>query len=143
MNARLAALLLALAVAGAMAWYVDELRDDLQASQKDLATASQAAMDSQEVIRTLQATQRRNDLARKRLEATQAGIRTELASRETLIRTLQDENEQIRAWAAARLPGPVVRLREHGPIVGAAGYRQFLSGGAALPSAGSVGEDQR
>ncbi|NVM80042.1 LysB family phage lysis regulatory protein [Duganella sp. SG902] len=83
--------------------------------------------------------------AQERLAASLDGERTALHqlanTREIQMRKLQDENAEIRAWAAVAVPADVVRLRDHGPITGAASYRQLLSQGATLQPARRAGEE--
>jgi LysB family phage lysis regulatory protein len=116
--------------------YIKSLRAELETAQDDIEDAHQDTLDRDETIRKLLAAQRRNDLARKQLQTAQTGIRSQLATRESLIRKLQNENDQFRAWAALSLPDAVVRLRQHGEITGAAAYRERMSQGAAVQPAG-------
>ncbi|MET0322540.1 MAG: Rz-like lysis system protein LysB [Duganella sp.] len=130
------ALFLVLLAVGGMVWYVAELRSDLVTARSDLETASKTAATRADTIARLQRTQRNNDLARMRLDKEQAAIRLQLASREDVIRTLQNDNEEMRAWADRPLPAAVIGLRAHGAITGAAAYREHLSGDSAVPVAG-------
>lgn len=130
------ALFLVMLAVGGMVWYVTELRSDLVTARSDLETASKTAAARADTIARLQKTQRRNDLARMRLDKEQAAIRSQLTSREDLIRTLQNDNEEMRAWADRPLPAAVIGLRAHGAITGAAAYREHVSGGSAVQPAG-------
>lgn len=136
---RVAGALLALLLAGAGAWYVYALRAELHTTQTERDDAQQASRDRDTVIKSLQDTAKRNEVARTKLETNQAGIRSTLTDRETLIRTLQNENAELRTWATGPVPAPVVRLREHEAITGAAAYREYLSRSSALQPAGSQG----
>lgn len=128
------------ALAGLLAlcggFYIRTLHDELETSQKAAKEAKQATEDRDETIRKLLASKRRNDLARKRLDENQGGIRAMLADRETNMRKLQNENPETRAWSAVSLPDVVVRLRQHGPITGAADYRKRMHESGTLQPAG-------
>ncbi|MCP3788916.1 Rz-like lysis system protein LysB [Pseudomonas fulva] len=66
-----------------------------------------------------------------------------LAQREHLIETLKHENQQLRDWAAQSIPDAARRLRERPSLTGADAYRQWLSGGDAVPTAADSTEAQR
>lgn len=141
LGARLA-VILALVVAAAMGYlYVDGLQAKLAKAETDVGAANKAVADSIDTINQLRDLAQRREVAAAKLEGERNGIQTAMQSREILMRKMQDENAEIRAWATAPVPGPVVRLREHGPITGAAAYRQYLSEGAGVPPAGSAGNE--
>lgn len=134
--------ILALLVMAAMAYlYVDGLRAKLSKAEDDTRTARQEVVDRDATITELRALQQRQEVAAAKLEGERNGIRQALNNREILMRKMQDEIPEIRAWSVAAVPDPVVRLREHGPISGAAAYRQFLSQSPALPAARRPGEE--
>jgi LysB family phage lysis regulatory protein len=120
-------------------FYVRALQADLAKSEADLTTAQATTAARDTTIRQLLERDRRNDQALKQLNTDREGIQATLALRETTIRNLERENAEMRAWAAAPLPGPVVRLLDHGQITGAAAYRERMSAGAALQSASGDG----
>jgi LysB family phage lysis regulatory protein len=133
---------LALVAMAAMAYlYVDGLQAKLAKAEGDTKAAQEAIAARDEVITELRDLAHRRDLVAARMEGERDGIRQGANNREILMRKLQDENAEIRSWAAAAVPGPVVRLREHGPITGAAAYRQFLSEGAGLQPASGAGPE--
>lgn len=140
---KIGAMIGAAVVAGLLAvaagFYIASLRSQLELAGEELATAKQGVVDRDNIIGQLRETERTNDLARARLEGERSGIRSLLETRENQIRNLQRENDEYRAWAAIAVPLPVSRMREHGPIVGAAAYRERMSQGAALPPAGGDG----
>lgn len=139
LGARLAALLAVVVLAILGYLYVDGLQAKLAKAESDVDIANQAATDAVDTITRLRELVKRREVAAAKLEGERNGIRSALEDREILMRKLVDENAEIRSWAAAAVPAPVARLREHGPIVGAAAYRQHLSEGAALPAAGGEG----
>jgi LysB family phage lysis regulatory protein len=135
----LMALAAVLAVLAAF-WYVQSLRADLETAKQAEQTARQGNTDRDATIRELRLYERKNAEARARLEADQTGIRSNLATRELLIRDLQNENKELRDWSAVRLPGVVIGLRDHPAITGAAAYRERMRGGDALHTSGGGGE---
>lgn len=126
-------------LAVAAGFYIASLRSQLDLAAEELTHAKQGVVDRDNIIGQLRETERTNDLARARLEGERSGIRSLLETRENQIRNLQRENDEYRAWAAIAVPLPVSRMREHGPIVGAAAYRERMSPGPGLPPAGSNG----
>lgn len=143
LGARLVAILAALAIAGMAYLYVDGLQARLAKAESDVDVATKAVNDAAGTITQLRDLAQRREVAAAKLEGERNGIRSALEEREILMRKLLDENAEIRSWAAAAVPAPVARLREHGPIVGAAAYRKYMSEGAALPPAGGEGDDKR
>lgn len=137
----LAGMFLAVLLAGSGLLYVKGLRADLAtvSQERDAARADKA--EREETIRRLLVKERENDKARRQLADARRGLLADLDTRETLIRKLENENADLRAWNAVPLPGPVVRLHEHGPITGAAAYRQRMLPRGALPAAGSTGQE--
>lgn len=139
LGARLA-VILALVTAAAMGYlYVNGLQAKLAKAETDVGAANKALADSIDTITQLRDLAHRREVVAAKMEGERNGIREAANNREILMRKLLDENAEIRSWAAAAVPGPVVRLREHGPITGAAAYRQYLSQGSALPAAGGPG----
>lgn len=143
LGARLGAILAALAIAALGYLYVDGLQARLAKAEGDVDVATKAVNDAAGTITQLRDLVQRREVAAAKLEGERNGIRSALEEREILMRKLLDENAEIRSWAAAAVPAPVARLREHGPIVGAAAYRQYMSEGAAVPAAGGKSDDKR
>lgn len=133
------AALIAGLLAMAAGFYIASLRSELELAAEELTHAQQGVVDRDNLIDQLRDKERNNDLARARLEGERGAIQTVLQTRETLIRKLQRENDEFRAWAAIAVPGPVTRLREHEVIVGAAAFRERMSKGASLSPAGGDG----
>lgn len=121
--------------------YVKGLRDALVAAREQVTTATQGNKDRDAVIKTLEDTARENELARAKLEGERNGIRASLAEREQTFRRMIDENKNVREWAFAAVPGPVIRLRNHGALTGAQAYREAIAGGDALHPSG--GDDSK
>ena len=131
--------LLVAVLAAAAGIYVTDMRGDLTRTRADLEAAQAKTTERDATIRQLLERDRRNNAALAALKTTQTGIQSSLAARETTMRKLEDENAELRAWAAVPVPDPVVRLLEHGPLTGAAAYRERMSPGAAVHAAGGDG----
>ncbi|WP_263054234.1 Rz-like lysis system protein LysB [[Curtobacterium] plantarum] len=57
-----------------------------------------------------------------------------LRDRQRKIEELKRENEELRRWADAVLPDPVVRLRQRPALSGGESYRKWLSQNHPLPA---------
>jgi len=57
-----------------------------------------------------------------------------LRDRQRKIEELKRENEDLRRWADAALPDPVVRLRQRPALSGGESYREWLSENHPLPA---------
>ena len=121
--------------------YTRYLTVKAEMAEQTAVQARQAIADRDATITQLRALSAAQARFTAQLGQERDGIRGALNSREIQMRKLQDENANIRAWAAGPVPGDVVRLRDHGTLSGAAAYRQFLSGSAALPAARRAGEE--
>lgn len=133
----LAAVLAALAAF----WYVQSLRAELETAQLNEKTARQGIADRDDAIKQLRDDAREKDHAREKLESDRNGIRSNLATRELMIRELQNENKELRDWSSVRLPGVVIGMRDHPALTGAAAYRERMRQGDALHAAGGIGEE--
>lgn len=120
-------------------WYVQSLRAELNAATQAEQTARQGNADRDAIIRELKLYEGRNAEARARLEGDRTAIRSNLATRELMIRKLQDENKELRDWSSVRLPGVIIGMRDHPALTGAASYRERVPGGDALHAAGGGG----
>ena len=85
---------------------------------------------------TLTATLKQEREAQSALRTQQDLLRQGLAKRERTIKELKLENAELRDWAAQLLPDAARRLRERPAFIGAAAYRDWLSGRSAVPVAG-------
>ena len=78
--------------------------------------------------------------AQNQLRSLHDQLRQGLARREQQIEVLKRENTVLRDWAAQPLPDAARRLRERPALTGADAYRQWLSGGGAVPTTGDSPE---
>jgi LysB family phage lysis regulatory protein len=139
MGTIIGAILLAVLLAVAAWFYIDSLRSQLDLVGEELSHAKQGNTDRDTLIAQLREREQSNNLLRAHLEGERSAVQTVLRTRETLIRKLQRDNDEFRAWAAIAVPGPVSRMREHEVIVGAAAFRERMSKGAGLSPAGGDG----
>ena len=133
---QLVALVLVILLGVAGFFYVHALHTDLDKAKTDLTAAQGKTAERDATIRQLLERDRQNAKALQQLQTTRDGIQATLDVRETMIRKLESENAELRSWAAAPLPAPVVRLLEHGQITGAAAYRERMSADPAVHPAG-------
>lgn len=136
----LMALTVILAVLAAVS-YVRGLRADLAAAQQAEQLARQGNADRDDIIKGLREDAKAKEQARARLEADRNEISSNLATRELMIRDLENENKELRDWSAVRLPGVIIGLRDHPAITGAADYRQRMRTSDALQSSSNIGQD--
>jgi LysB family phage lysis regulatory protein len=120
--------------------YVDHLQNKTATAERVAQQAESTITERNQAIIALgEVAKQKGELA-ARLEGERNSIRSQLGNREIEMRKLQNENVEVRAWAAAAVPEPVAGLRDHPTLTGAAAYREFLSKGAALPAAGGASE---
>ncbi|NWB21522.1 LysB family phage lysis regulatory protein [Pseudomonas sp. D4002] len=102
-----------------------EARDARKDADRNLETAN-----------TLTATLNQERDAQSTLRVQQDQLRQGLAKRERTIEDLKRENAELRNWADQPLPDAARRLRERPALIGAAAYRDWLSGRGAVPTTG-------
>lgn len=132
-----------IALLGALALLIwgQQQRIDVAESQteraKDAAkTAREDANRNLSTANTLKASLQQERDAQSALRTQQDLLRQGLAKRERTIKELKLENAELRKWAAQPLPDAARRLRERPTFIGAAAYRDWLSGRGAVSVAG-------
>jgi LysB family phage lysis regulatory protein len=96
--------------------------------------AAQAQVNAQqEIITQITTREKENQAAHSKLIAQLSTTKNLLTKHEQTIRTLEQENEQIKAWSNTRLPDPVISLRQHPTFTGSQDYRNWLSERDTLP----------
>ncbi len=113
--------------------YAQSLRIE-QANQKREAAEDQVTQLTSERDR-LTDTLTEQRAAQAWLQTTQTDLRREIDVRKRRIQELEDENADLKAWAGQPLPAAARRLRQRPVLTGATAYREWLSGGNALPAA--------
>ena len=131
-----------IALLGALALLIwgQQQRINTAESQADLAksaakTAREDADRNLATANTLTTTLKQERENQSALRAQQDQLRQGLAKRERTIEELKLENAELRTWATQPLPDAARRLRERPALTGADAYRQWLSGGGAVPTA--------
>lgn len=104
------------------------------AEQRDIATEQRDQMIERAARLAAQLDVER--AAQQLLRETHDQLRGDLRRRQHQIEELKRENQELREWADQPLPDAARRLRERPSIVGAGAYREHLSRGSALPTAG-------
>lgn len=134
--AALAILVLVLLVTWAL-WqrtHAAEARADL--AEQQLAESRMREAQNQVVINALWDSALRQANQRRALAQQQAALARTASDRLTTIEDLHRENETLRAWAAARLPDAVNRLRHRPAITGAAAYYESVRDAKPLHASG-------
>ena len=103
-------------------------------AQKDAETARTDAERNLTTATTLRDTLRQERAAQSQLRSLHDQLRQGLARREQQIEGLKRENTELRDWTTQPLPDAARRLRERPTLTGADAYRQWLSGGGAVPT---------
>lgn len=133
--AALAILALVLLVTWAL-WqrtHAAEARAEL--AEQQLAQAHQREAQQQVIINALWDNARRQESQRRALAQQQAALSRTAANRLATIEELHRENDTLRAWATARLPDAVSRMRRRPAVTGADAYHQSVRDPQPLHSA--------
>ena len=109
-------------------------------AQKDAKTARDEAARNLTTATILRNTLSQERQAQSQLRSLHDQLRQGLIRREQQIEVLKRENTVLRNWAAQPLPDVARRLRERPALTGADAYRQWLSGGGAVPTTGDSPE---
>jgi len=109
-------------------------------AQTDANTARDEAARNLTTATTLRHTLNQERQAQSQLRSLHDQLRQGLIRREQQIEVLKRENTVLRDWAAQPLPDVARRLRERPALTGADVYRQWLSGGGAVPTTGDSPE---
>ena len=104
-------------------------------AQDDAQTAREDATRNLTTATALSDTLGQERQAQSQLRGLHDQLRQGLTLREQQIEGLKRENTALRDWAAQPLPDIARRLRERPALIGADAYRQWLSGGGAMPTA--------
>ncbi|RMT70216.1 hypothetical protein ALP29_03632 [Pseudomonas syringae pv. avii] len=135
--------LFGIAIFGALAlliWGQQQRIDVAEVQAERAADAAKTARDDAnrnlETVNTLTANLKQERESQSALRAQQNQLHQALAKREQVIEELKRENDDLRDWAAQPLPDVARRLRKRPALVGAAAYRDWLSGRGAVPPTG-------
>jgi LysB family phage lysis regulatory protein len=137
----IAKLLISALLVAALCLVIVVQRNGLIAAKARAERAEQQLAERDAAIRTLTAAAAKNRQSLGKLQADRESIAATLTKRERTIESLQHENATIRHWAESALPDAIAGLRAHAAITGADAYRQRLSAGDAMQSAGDSAQD--
>ena len=131
-----------LALLGALALFIwgqqqriNVARQATELAQHDAKAAREDAARNLNTATTLNRTLNLERQAQSQLRGLHDQLRQGVAQRELQIEGLKRENTALHHWAAQPLPDIARRLRERPALIGADAYRQWLSGGGAMPTA--------
>jgi LysB family phage lysis regulatory protein len=129
------------ALLGALMLLIWGQQQRINAAENNTKLAAEEATDARkdadrnlETVNTLTATLKQERDTQSTLRIQQDQLRQGLAKRERTIEDLKRENSELRDWAALPLPDAARRLRERPALIGAAAYRDWLSGRGAVPT---------
>ncbi|WP_336268807.1 Rz-like lysis system protein LysB [Vreelandella arctica] len=129
MNRLLAAVVI-LALVIAVTWALWQRTNAAEAradvAEQQLAESLQREAQNMVVINALWDNARRQANQRRALAQQQASLARTASNRLTTIEELHRENETLRAWATARLPDAVSRMRRRPAVTGADAYHQSV-----------------
>ena len=129
-------LLAACALAGLQTWRIGGLHDEADQAQRIIGTLSAGIESRDNAINRLsdEALRRERQEQSLRTQLSQAGEQARV--REYTIQRLLNENQEMRDWYGARLPGSISRMHARPAFASAADYLRWLSGGDELPDTG-------
>lgn len=133
----------ATAAVGLLAYQNKGLRGDNNLLTVERNNAVTQVKSQQKIIATLEENAKANERSHSRLLANIAGTKNLITKHEQTIRTLEQENEQLKIWSNTRLPDAVISLRRRPAITGGESYRNWLSERDTLPVTGIKPADQR
>jgi LysB family phage lysis regulatory protein len=130
----LAAMLLVLiAVLGVQSWRLSAAHNKIDAQVKDLAAQGKKLSQKNGQLIALNILTQTSSRAQTQLYAAAEQNGTLLRDRQRTIEELKRENDELRRWADASLPDPVIRLRQRPPFTGGQSYREWLSANHPVP----------
>lgn len=105
-------------------------------AKQQLAESLQREAEHQVVINALWDNAIRQANQRRALAHQKAELARAASNRLAIIEDLHRENDTLRAWADAPLPGAVIRLRERPAVIGAAAYFESMRDAEPLHTPG-------
>lgn len=123
----------ALIAVGTLTYQNQSLTGDNQLLTLERNAAKAQVNAQHEIITQITTREKENQAAHSNLISQLSTTKNLLTKHEQTIRTLEQENEQIKTWSNTRLPDPVISLRQHPTFTGSQDYRNWLSERDALP----------
>ncbi|MDN7131780.1 Rz-like lysis system protein LysB [Halomonas sp. MC140] len=124
--AALAILLLVLLITWALWQRTHAAEARVELAEQQLAESLTREAKHQVIINALWENAHHQANQRRALAQQQAELARTASNRQATIEDLHRENETLRAWASARLPDAVSRMRERSAITGAAAYYESV-----------------
>lgn len=119
-------LLLSIAI-GLLAYKNQGLNGNNKLLKTNLSTAKTKIKSQQSTISTLEQTQRENEISHSELLEKISKAKNLASKHEQTIRTLEQQNEELKKWSNTRLPAPIIIMRQRPAISGSDAYRDWLS----------------
>lgn len=118
-----------------------EAQRDRAEEQRDNARANLEKANA--AIEQLRAMNKQKAEDRAQLRKERQALQEQASTRQTKIRRLQRDNEELRQWADGALPEPVARMRQRPALTSASDYREHLRNAGSLPAPGGQSGDER
>jgi len=133
MRALAALALVLIAALGVQSWRLSAAHNKIDAQVKDLAAQGKKLSQKNGQLIALNILTQTSSRAQTQLYAAAEQNGTLLRDRQRTIEELKRENDELRRWADAPLPDPVIRLRQRPPLTGGQSYREWLSANHSVP----------
>lgn len=115
---------------------IELARKDSALARQNAAAAQAEAVRSAAVARAVSSALVDERAAQIGLRNLQDELRTALARRQQTIKELTRENNDLRRWSEQLLPDAAAGLRQRPALIGASAYRDWVSSGRTVPTAG-------
>jgi len=130
----LAVMLIGLIAAfGVQSWRLSTAQHLIDAQQKDITAQSKKLSQKNGQLLALNILTQTSSRAQRQLYAAAEQNGALLRDRQRTIEELKRGNDELRRWADADLPDPVIRLRQRPALTGGKSYREWLSANHPVP----------
>ncbi|WP_336701863.1 Rz-like lysis system protein LysB [Pantoea dispersa] len=126
-------MLVMIAALGVQSWRLSTAHNKIDAQVKELAAQGKKLSQKNGQLIALNILTQSSSRAQTQLYATAEQNGTLLRDRQRTIEELKRENDELRHWADANLPDPVIRLHQRPALTGGQSYREWLSANHPVP----------
>ena len=126
-------MLVMIAALGVQSWRLSTAHNKIDAQGKELAAQGKKLSQKNGQLIALNILTQSSSRAQTQLYATAEQNGTLLRDRQRTIEELKRENDELRHWADANLPDPVIRLHQRPALTGGQSYREWLSANHPVP----------
>lgn len=133
MRALAVIVLFLIAALGVQSWRLSTAHNKIDAQVKALAAQGKKLSQKNGQLIALNILTQTSSRAQTQLYAAAEQNGTLLRDRQRTIEELKRENDELRRWADAPLPDPVIRLRQRPALAGGHSYREWLSANHPVP----------